>query len=127
MQFLRSIKSAKALGLAAASVATMMAANVAPTLAQTQASATRTVTFVHQGGYVADYFITFPGQTRAIEALGVPLGQSRSFRVPAAANVTVTQQMSHNRQVYFQRSFRLNNNTCFKNFGTIFNPSAGNC
>jgi hypothetical protein len=125
MQFLRSIKSAKALGLAAATVATMTATTVAPSMAQV--APTRTITFIQGGGYVADYFITFPGQKGTFEALGIPVSQRRSFQIPLGANVTVTQRMSHNRQVYFQRSFRLNSNTCFRNFGTIFNPAAANC
>jgi hypothetical protein len=122
MNFLNSIKSAPALGLAAAIA---IAANVAPAPAQFPSN--RTIAFSHQGGYVADYFITFPSQTRSLEALGVTLGQRRVFQVPTGVNVTVTQRMSHNRQVYFQRSFRFERSTCLKNVGTVFNPTVTQC
>ncbi|AKG20995.1 hypothetical protein [Calothrix sp. 336/3] len=127
MQFLHSIKSAKALGLAAISAATMITANVAPTMAQT--APTRTITFHNAGFYNADFFIThsIPRQARALQAINLPLNQRRSFQVPLSASgtvITVTMRKNTDRGVFFQRQFLVDrNNICFQADGTLFNPS----
>jgi hypothetical protein len=128
MQFLRSIKSAKALGLAAATAATMITTNVAPSMAQ--AAPTRTVTFHNAGFYNADFFITHatPRQTRPLNAINLPLHQRRSFQVPLGKSgtvITVTMRKNIDRGVFFQRNFTVQpgSNLCFQADGTVFNPS----
>jgi hypothetical protein len=121
MNFLNSIQSVKTLGLAVASAATMIATQVAPTVAQTPQ--TRTITFFNQGGYTARYFITAPGM-KTFDSQTMLLGQKKSVAVPAFTHVTVTGRREDNIQVIFQRTFRLDNSVCFKTFGTIFNPQA---
>jgi hypothetical protein len=127
MHLLRSIKSAQALGLAVITTGIMIAANAAPMMAQAvsnlPAVGNRTITFFNQGGYNARYFITAPGM-KTFDSQTMLLGQRKSATVPAFTHVTVTGRMEHNRQVVFQRTFRLDNSACFKTFGTIFNPSA---
>jgi phosphate-selective porin len=130
MQFLRSIKSVKALGLAAATAATMVAASITPTMAQAPAS--RRITFSNQGGYNAEYFVTVQQKSFDGKITNLPtqqtgnmlLGQQRPIAIPAFSHITITGRMSHNRQVFIQRSFRLDDNLCVKNVGTLFNPSA---
>lgn len=131
MKLLHSLKSAQAFGLALATAATMIASNAAPMMAQPvtglASGGNRTITFFNQGGYNARYFITAPGM-RTFDSQTMPLGQRKSATVPAFTHVTVTGRMEHNRQVVFQRTFRLDNAVCFKTFGTIFNPSVStNC
>jgi hypothetical protein len=121
MNFLNSIKSFQTLGLAVASAATMIATQVAPTLAQPPQ--TSTITFFNQGGYVARYFVTAPGM-RTFDTQTMLLGQKKSATIPTSTHVTVTGRREDNRQVIFQRTFRLDNSVCFKTFGTIFNPQA---
>ncbi|WP_310424300.1 hypothetical protein [Chamaesiphon sp. VAR_48_metabat_135_sub] len=120
MNFLNSITT---LGLAVASAATMIATQIAPTVAQTPQ--TRTITFFNQGGYTARYFITAPG-IKTFDSQTMLLGQKKTVTVPAFTNVTVTGRREDNRQVIFQRSFRVDNSVCFKTFGTIFNPQVNN-
>jgi phosphate-selective porin len=138
MKLLRSIKSAQALSLAVASAATMMTANVAPSMAQ--AAPNVTVSFSNQGGHNTEYFVT--GQIKSFDgrvlrnlstfhSQNMLLGQKREASLPltaqeirqgAARFVTVTGRMSHNRQVFIQKAFRLDNNVCFFNSETVFNP-----
>jgi hypothetical protein len=127
MKLLRSIKSVQALALTVATAATMIASHAAPMMAQPvsalPAAGNRTITFFNQGGYNARYFITAPGMN-TFDSQTMLLGQRKSATIPASTHVTVTGRMEHNRQVVFQRTFRLDNSVCFKTFGTIFNPSA---
>ncbi|AFY93277.1 hypothetical protein [Chamaesiphon minutus] len=138
MKLLHSLKSAKALGFAIASAASMMTATVAPAMAQVAPNAT--ISFSNQGGYNAEYFVS--GQIKSFDgrvlrnlstfhSQNMLLGQKRAVSFPlttqeirqgAARFVTVTGRMSHNRQVFIQKSFRLDNNTCFFNDQTVFNP-----
>ena len=118
---MKLLKSFQALGLAAATAATMIAANIAPTMAQTPQN--RTITFFNQGGYNARYFITAPG-LKTFDSQTMLLGQKKTATIPAFTHVTVTGRMEHNQKVIFQRTFRLDNSVCFKTFGTIFNPSS---
>lgn len=136
MQFLRSIKSAKALGLAAATAATMITTNVAPSMAQAGPTGTitiqptRTITFQNEGFYNADFFIThaIPRQTRILEGINLLLHQRRSFQVPIGKSgtvITVTMRKNIDRKVFFQQHFVVqpNSNLCFQADGTVFNPS----
>ncbi|PSB58636.1 hypothetical protein [Chamaesiphon polymorphus] len=147
MKLFRSIKSAKALGLAVVSAATMTIANVAPSIAQ--AAPNPTVSFSNQGGYNAEYFVS--GQIKSFDgrvlrnlstfhSQNMLLGQKRAASFPLTAQeiqqgasrfVTVTGRMSHNRQVFIQKSFRLDSNMCFFNSETVFNPKgsfrSGSC
>jgi hypothetical protein len=138
MKLLPSIKSVRAIGLAVVSAATMMTANLAPATAQ--AAPNVTVSFSNQGGYDAEYFVT--GQVKSFngrvlrniptfESQKMLLGQKRSASFPlnndeirqgAARFVIVTGRMHHNRQVFIQKSFRLDNNMCFFNTATVFSP-----
>ncbi|AKG20996.1 hypothetical protein [Calothrix sp. 336/3] len=138
MQFLHSIKSAKALGLAAISAATMITANVAPVFAQV--APTANIGFSNQGAYDARYFVTgqiksFDGRVlrvlKTFDSQKMMAGQKQLASYPlteqeirqgAGRFVTVTGRMNHNNQVFIQRTFRLDNNLCFFNTQTVFNP-----
>jgi hypothetical protein len=138
MKLLHSLKSVKALGLAVVSAATMMTANLAPATAQVAPNAT--ISFSNQGGYDTEYFVTgqiksFDGRVlrniSTFDSQKMLLGQKRAASFPltpqeirqgAGRFVTVTGRMHHNRQVFIQKSFRLDNNMCFFNDQTFFNP-----
>jgi hypothetical protein len=138
MTLLHSLESVKALGLAVVSAASMMTAHLAPAMAQ--AAPNVTVSFSNQGGYDTEYFVTgqikspdgrFLRSINTLRSEKMLLGQKRAVSLPltpqeirqgAARFVTVTGRMHHNRQVFIQKSFRLDNNMCFFNDQTIFNP-----
>jgi hypothetical protein len=125
MNFQRSIKSIQALGLVAATAATMMATNVAPSQAQV---ARRTITFHNQAGFNSRFFVTGP-TIRTFDTGSIPLGQSRSVTYPAGTKVTITlrSEFGPNKVVHQVDNIPLNQSLCFKTFGTIFNPSGGRC
>jgi hypothetical protein len=147
MKLLNSIASVKAISLAIVSAATMMTANLAPAMAQIAPNLT--ISFSNQGGYDTEYFVT--GQVKSFngrvlrniptfESQKMLLGQKRAASFPLTADeirqggarfVTVVGRMHHNRQVFIQRSFRLDNNMCFVNTATVFNPQgsfrSGSC
>ena len=123
MNFLNSIKLATTLGLTVASAAMTIATQIAPTVAQIPQFPT--ITFFNQGGYAARYFITAPGM-KTFDTQTMLLGQRKTAIVPTSTTVTVTGRREDNRQVIFQRTFRLDRSVCFKTFGTIFNPQVNN-
>jgi hypothetical protein len=148
MKLYHSIASVKALALAVVSAATMMMANLAPATAQVF-TPNATITFSNQGGYDAEYFVT--GQVKnssgrvlrnipTFESQKMLLLQKRSASFPLTTDdirqggarfVTVTGRMHHNRQVFIQKSFRLDQNMCFVNTATVFSPQgsfrSGSC
>lgn len=126
MQFLRSIKSAKALGLAATAAAAMLASNIAPS--QAQPVRLHSITFRNQAGFNSRFFVTAPGRP-TFDSGSIPLGQSRTTHYPAGAKVTITlrAEFGRNQVVHQVNSTPLNSSLCFKTFGTIFNPSGSRC
>jgi hypothetical protein len=135
MQFLRSIKSVKALGLAAATAATLISSNIAPTVAQTPTgsavSTTRTIKLVSRGAHTARFFVVVDGQPSQSFDNTIPFGQSKEINYPAGTKVTVailnTERGRPAKVILFQPKFALNDNICFQTIGTLFNPAAGRC
>jgi hypothetical protein len=127
MNFQRSLKSVKAFGLVAATAATMMASTIAPSQAQVPPQR-RAITFHNQAGFNSRFFVTGPGLP-TFDTGSIPLGQSRTVQYPAGAKVTITlrAEFGKNPVVHQVNNIPLNNNLCFKTFGTIFNPSGGRC
>jgi maltodextrin utilization protein YvdJ len=116
----------------------MTISNVAPSMAQVASNVT--VSFSNQGGYNVEYFVSgqvknFNGQVlrnlTTFQSPNMLLGQKQAVSFPLTMQeirqggvrvVTVTGRMSHNRQVFIQKDFRLDSNICFFNDQTIFNP-----
>jgi cytolysin (calcineurin-like family phosphatase) len=113
---LRQILSASAL---------MLATIPALSMSAIAASAPR-VTVFNQGGYVADYQITYRigGQRREVGVSGLVVGNKRTVTLPLGSqNITVRGQMQTGlfwepRREIFNQSAQ--NGSCFKTFGTIF-------
>ncbi|AKG20997.1 hypothetical protein [Calothrix sp. 336/3] len=123
MQFSHSIKSAKALGLAAVAATTMMSANIAPTMAQT--ASTHTITFHNAGFYNADFLITHSISSRlpSVQAINIPLNQRRSFQIPSGSVVVLMMRKSDSQGVFFRQKLVVKNNICFQSGGTLFNAT----
>jgi cytolysin (calcineurin-like family phosphatase) len=113
---LRQIISASALMLATVPALSMSAL---------AASAPR-VTVFNQGGYVADYQVSYSinGRRKDFPVLGLVVGSKRTVTLPLGSqNITVRGQMQTGlfweprREIFNQPA---QNGSCFKTFGTIF-------
>ncbi|MBN8564769.1 MAG: hypothetical protein J0L70_29995 [Leptolyngbya sp. UWPOB_LEPTO1] len=105
--------------------ALMLATVPAISMSAIAASAPR-VTVFNQGGYVADYQITYSinGQRKDFKVPGLVVGSKRTVTLPLGSqNITVRGQMQTGlfweprREIFNQPA---NNGSCFKTFGTIF-------
>jgi cytolysin (calcineurin-like family phosphatase) len=113
---LRQIISASALMLATVPALSMSAL----------ASSAPRVTVFNQGGYVADYQITYSinGRRKDFALSGLVVGSKRTVTLPLGSqNITVRGQMQTGlfweprREIFNQPA---QNGSCFKTFGTIF-------
>jgi cytolysin (calcineurin-like family phosphatase) len=84
------------------------------------------VTVFNQGGYVADYQISYSsdGQSKTIKVPGLVVGKKRTVTLPVGSqNITVKGQMITGlfwepKREIFNQSAR--DGSCFKTYGTIF-------
>lgn len=128
MRFVRSLKTAKALGFAAATAATLISTTIAPTLASSPASAENTmrlITFSSHGAYKAN--LTVLAEGRPTFTGTIPFGQTKELNYPVGTKVQVIIKVDGRPKVLHQSSFTLNNFTCLRTIGTIFNPTAVRC
>jgi cytolysin (calcineurin-like family phosphatase) len=93
------------------------------------------VTVFNQGGYVADYQITYTvnGQQKNITTSKFNLGGKQTIKIPVGSqNVRVRGQMYTGlfwepKRIIFDRNFsQAPSDACFKTFGTIFRSQWSN-
>jgi hypothetical protein len=128
MQFLKSIKTAKALSLTAVTAVTLISTTIAPTLAASPASAentTRLITFSSHGAYKTN--LTVLAEGRHTFSSTIPFGQTKELNYPVGTKVQVIIKVEGRSKVLHQSSFTLNDFTCLRTIGTIFNPAVVRC
>jgi cytolysin (calcineurin-like family phosphatase) len=125
---IRKIASVAALAIAVVPM-------VALTANMASANSNPKVTIFNQGGYVADYQISYSinGQSKNMTLRKLSLGQKRTVTLPAVSkNVRVRGQVYtglawESRRMIFDRKYNsLSSDICFKTYGTTLNAKWDN-